>query len=121
MIDRGAEISGMDRRARRAATAVLAVALATLQPPPASAAFRPCQAKVREQLERMDIDAGEVRSTSVSSRTRSRRGGNRVIGFDAWVGLKSCEGSLVLRLNRSCRLKDAYSRGECRLPDLPHH
>lgn len=123
MIRKCMQLRGKGRRARRARISILALALAAvpaaLAAPPALAAGEPCQAALREHLARINIDAGDVRSTSVSARMQSRRGGNRVIGFDAWVGLNSCSGSLVLRMTRGCRLKEAYTRGDCRVPDLP--
>jgi hypothetical protein len=106
---------------RLATSLALAAVLAALAAPPSLAAGNACQAAVSEHLERMKIDTGDVRTISVSARTRSRRGGNRVIGIDAWVSLESCRGSLVMRMSRSCRLKEVYSRGECRFPDVPHH
>jgi len=108
------------RRAGLASRLTVFVVLAALVVPPALAADNACEAAVSERLARMNIDSGDVRSTGLAARIGTRRGGS-VTGYDAWVNLKSCRGSIVLHLNRRCRVKDVYSKGECKFPDLPHY
>ena len=112
-------ISGKGRRSGFVALATLALMLATLMPPAVSAASGPCQAAVSEHLERLGIKLADVRKVSLQARRQSTRNGGTVIGFDAWVDLKTCEGSLVLRMTRSCRVQQAYGRGACEIPGQP--
>ncbi len=95
----------------------LAIVLAALLASPALAAGDPCEAEVSERIARMNIDPGDVRSISVAARVRSRRGGSSVSGYDAWVSLESCRGSIVMRLSRQCRIEDVYGKGDCKVPD----
>lgn len=113
-------LRGWFRRVGLATIAALLIGLAILTAPPAFAAGNACEAAVNERLARMKVDPGDVRSTSIAARIGNRRGGS-VSGYDAWVALESCRGSIVLRLDRRCRVKEVYSRGACRFPDLPHH
>lgn len=110
-------IWGIIPRARLATAPALAVVLAALVAPPALAAGDPCEAVVSERLARMNIDPGDVRSISVAARIRSRRGGSSVTGYDAWVSLESCRGSIVMSLSRECRIKRVYSKGDCKVPN----
>jgi hypothetical protein len=104
--------------ARLATAPALAVVLAALVAPPALAAGDPCEAVVKERLARMNIDPGDVRSISIAARVRAqRRSGSSVSGFDAWVSLKSCRGSIVMSLSRECRIKRIYSKGDCKVPN----
>ena len=117
-MDHGSTLfNGAGRRTRLATAPALAVVLAALVAPPALAAGEPCEAVVRERLARMNIDPGDVRSISVAARVRAqRRSGSSVSGYDAWVSLESCRGSIVMNLSRECRIKQVYSKGDCKVP-----
>ena len=43
---------------------------------------------------------------------------NSCKGVTAWVSLNSCKGSVVIGADAYCRVNRAYTRGECRVPDL---
>jgi hypothetical protein len=84
---------------------------------------RACAAAVRERLTRMGIGSNTVRSISIATRRRPSRGGSKKglgrssstsEGFDGWVRLKTCSGHLVVNLDRECRVKRVYSRGDCK-------
>lgn len=85
---------------------------------------RACKAAVEERLGRMGVNPNDVRSISIATRRRpSRRGGSKKglgrsssasDGFDGWVRLKTCSGHVVVDLDRECRVKRVYSRGDCK-------
>ena len=84
---------------------------------------RACTAAVKERLGRMGVNSNDVRSISIATRRRPSRGGSKKglgrssstsDGFDGWVRLKSCSGHLVVNLDRECRAKRVYSRGDCK-------
>ncbi len=82
---------------------------------------RACTAAVRERLSRMGIDSNNVRSISIATRKRATRGGSKRSrgpsvsdGFDGWVRLRTCTGHLVVNLDRECRAKKVYGRGDCK-------
>ena len=39
-------------------------------------------------------------------------------GVTAWVSLNSCQGSVVIDLNRRCRINQSWTRGQRRVPGL---
>lgn len=40
----------------------------------------------------------------------------RIQGYDVWVRLEGCDGSLVFVYNRACQLRRVYARGDCQVP-----
>jgi hypothetical protein len=99
---------------------VLLVAGLMLAATPAFGGNTPrCESTVAERLAEYGIGGGEVSGIYyVAKVVAPGRTGRRIRGVTAWVSLVSCEGSLVIDLNNSCRVKQAYTRGQCRLPGL---
>ena len=114
---------GMFRKIGLAAGLVLFVTPAAGQNERVISGERACAAAVRERLSRMGIDPNTVRSISIATRRRATRGGSKKglgrsasvsEGFDGWVRLNTCSGHLVVNLDRECRAKKVYSRGDCK-------
>ena len=82
---------------------------------PAEAARNPCEATVAERLERLNVDPSDIRRIDYVPVYRSRRDNTQLIGFEAWVSLRSCRGNLVVKMSRQCRIRQVYGRGECEL------
>ena len=82
---------------------------------PADAARNPCEATVAERLERLNVDPSDIRRIDYVPVRRFSRDNTRVIGFEAWVSLRSCRGNLVVNMSRHCRIRQVYGRGECEL------
>ena len=106
-----------------AALVVLFVTPAAAQNEKVLTGERACAAAVRERLSRMRVDPNDVRSISIATRRRPSRGGSKKglgrssstsEGYDGWVRLKSCSGHLVVNLDRECRAKRVYARGDCK-------
>jgi len=85
----------------------------------APAVAAPCEKTVAAQLERLQIDPDNVRDIAYQRRIRTSRNGAHIVGYEAWVGLANCRGSLVIGMSRRCRVKQVYSRGDCRVPGVP--
>ena len=81
---------------------------------PADAARNPCKATVAERLERLNVDPSDIRKIDYVA-VRGNREGGQLIGFEAWVSLRSCRGNLVVNMSRHCRIRQVYGRGECEL------
>ena len=95
---------------------ILSCALAMLVATAAHAQVQPCAAKVDRVLMELQIDAADLRWTTVLPELLTRRKGRqRVVGYEAWVRLKSCEGALIVELKTRCRLRQIYTRGGCSL------
>lgn len=113
----------MFRKLGLAALLVLFVTPAAAQNEKVLSGERACKAAVRERLGRMQISSNDVRSISIAERRRATRGGSKKglgrstsmgEGFDGWVRLKTCSGHLVVNLDRECRAKRVYARGDCK-------
>ncbi len=79
-----------------------------------------CEAEVDQRLNRIDVDRADIEKIFY---TRQFHGGGRkdrtrVVGTDAWVRFHSCKGSLVIDLDRYCRVRQVYTRGQCKIPGL---
>ena len=109
------------RRGSVAAAACLAFLLVSALPVPAFSA-NSCAAESGAALARLGIPPAEVRSITVVPEIRStREGGGRVIGYEAWIRLQSCQGALIVSFNRHCQEQQAYTRGDCRVAGLPSY
>ena len=83
------------------------------------AAAHPCDAAARAELERLGIPPGTDVKTSFVEVTEGGRGGTRVVGWEAWTSLAACRGSVVTKFGRTCRARETYTRGDCRVADFP--
>ena len=90
-------------------------ALALTMGAPAEAARKYCEAAVAERLERLNVEPSDIRGISYVQERGGGQDGGRVVGFSAWVSLKSCRGSLVIDMSRQCRVRQVYGRGACDL------
>lgn len=98
-----------------AAMAAVCVALSAPAGTPAEAAREPCEATVTERLNRLNVDRSDIRNIHYVAIRRGGRDGGRLAGFEAWVGLRSCKGNLVIEMSRHCRVRQVYGRGACDL------
>ena len=71
-----------------------------------------------ELLAMLDIGPTSVASIAYVPELAGGRSGTSLVGVVAWVDLEACSGSVVIEMNRRCRVKDAYTHGECRVPGL---
>ena len=85
----------------------------------APARAEPCERVVAAELERLRIGPERVANIVYQRRIRTSRNRVHVVGYEAWVDLAECRGSLVVDLSRRCRVRPVYTRGECRLPGVP--
>ena len=90
-------------------------ALALTMGAPAEAARKYCEATVAERLDRLNVEPSDIRGISYVPKRRQSRDDHRVVGFVAWVSLRSCRGSLVIEMSRHCRIRQVYGRGACDL------
>ena len=90
----------------------LGLALAILSSTPAEAARAYCEGTVAERLDRLNVDRSDVRGIFYDAQ-RGGRDNDHVVRILAWVSLQSCKGHLVIELDRHCRVRQVYGRGEC--------
>lgn len=94
---------------------LLITALLTQQ---AQAAER-CAEEAAEYLEELPLAEGEVKSVRLMEKINIADDfGPEIFGVDAWVRLNSCSGWLVLNMSKGCFLRQAYTRGDCKVEGL---
>ncbi len=77
-----------------------------------------CETSINRYLAHLKIAEDEVTNISVFS-VKPTTG--RLLGYRAWVSLKSCRGSLVINLAPHCGVIDTYTRADCRFEGVPRH
>ncbi len=77
-----------------------------------------CESVVDQQLDRLNVDRAEIERLFYTQQYRRVRGDERVVGTDAWVRFHSCKGYLVIDLDNFCRVRQVYTRGECKIPGV---
>ncbi len=86
---------------------------------PALADTGPCQTEAAKRLESLGIAPTEVKNISMIEIVDNPEF-EQTIELQAWATLLSCRGSVVIKLTPRCRVKEAYTRGGCRVENVPH-
>lgn len=102
-------------RPLRVAGALLAfVTAAAIDPAPSGAAAEPrCSRQAQAHLAALGVERSDIQDLNVVTIPGSQEMGN-VAEYQAWTNLRSCEGSVVVRMRHSCGIIDTYARGACR-------
>ncbi len=80
----------------------------------------PCLAEAHSQIPALGISSDRLKSVNTVAVTGGGRDiGPFIVGVEAWLTLDDCRGSVVIVMDNYCRLKDAYTRGNCALPVRP--
>ncbi len=78
-----------------------------------------CNSTIDQRLSDLKVNRADLDKISIFPRYENRDDQtNRVLGFDAWVRFKGCTGALVIDLERDCRVRQVYTRGQCRVPGV---
>ncbi len=97
----------------------LALAIAAL-PATAAAQTERFAAATAQRLAELQITDSEVRSIDYKiKRNMTDKAGPPIRGATAWIRLNGCSGWLVIDMNRSAYVNQAYTRGDCRVEDVP--
>lgn len=108
------------------ASALLIAACANLSPPPQAApepgavsaldqlSSNACNEVVASSLAGARIPASEVRYLTYGLYRDINRG--EIVGYDAWVGMNSQPGAVVVQLDALCTPQQIYARGGAQLP-----
>lgn len=97
----------------------LGLAVGLLTAAPAIADQRPCKTVAAKHLETLGIGAEDVVDIAMI-RILNNPEISSIIELQAWTILKSCPGNLVIKLTPFCRVKEVYTRGDCRIDNIPH-
>jgi hypothetical protein len=85
----------------------------------AQGADAPCRDTTVEHLKGLGIEANGIKEINVVSIIGNLEIGNTV-ELQAWTLLKSCTGSLVVKMTPLCSVKETYSRGGCTFANVRH-
>ena len=102
----------------RVAAAIVALGVVLAGTPALAGKYPRCEATVAERLGGYGIGETDVAGIDYVPQPRLNRTPRSVRGVTAWVSLKTCKGSVVIDMNTRCRVKQAYTRGQCRVPGL---
>ena len=106
--------------AKALGAAVLAAAMALSATLPAHAADNhPCTTAVTRHLDSLGIDRSDVTGIDMVTTLAVPEMGT-IRELQAWASFRSCAGSLVVKLAKSCRVKEEYTRGGCRFDGVSH-
>ena len=86
---------------------------------PALADTEPCETVAAKRLESLGIAATEVKDISMIQILNSPEFGT-IRELQAWATLLSWPGNVVINLTPRCRIKETYTRGGCRVENIPH-
>ncbi len=73
------------------------------------------------KLAELRLDPGLASTARFSERTRGDADLGLIDGYDASIALPGCRGRLVMALTQSHRVKEVYTRGDCRLDGVPRY
>ncbi len=93
--------------------AAIGFCLAVAVSVPAYGAGYACRDVVADRLGELGIDSAEMSNIYYIRIPSNRRGGG-VVGVEVWVSFRTCRGNLVSIMDRHCRIKRTYGRGDCR-------
>ena len=92
--------------------AVFLLSAVSAQPVAAQSATR-CAKAAEAELQSLPLGPDAVTSIQYERKLNPRDQGPPVVGYRAWVRLKSCTGYLVIDMTRSCFVRQSYTRGNC--------
>lgn len=83
------------------------------------AAALDCHVSAERELQELGLGAGEIAEIRYVEKLNPTERGPDVLGVRAWIRLQACDsGYLVIDMTRTCFVRQSYTRGECRLPDV---
>ncbi len=73
----------------------------------------PCLAAVQAEIARVGLAETRIERIGFARQVRTLGDNNRTVGFDGWVRLNDCGGSMVVDLDTRCNVRQTYVRGMC--------
>ncbi len=79
----------------------------------AGAAPHRCAVPVAEAMSLRGLAPSRINRTVFVAVTDGGRGGAYVVGYEAWMDLQSCPGTVVAKISLQCEIEETYTRGTC--------
>ncbi len=77
-----------------------------------------CRLTVTRVLADLGVPPQDIRFFELQPLTQNRRTRPLVVGMQGWIGLHSCQGSLVIDMSRTCRVRRVYGKDGCEFENL---
>ena len=88
---------------------------------PVLAAPHHCPGAVMDALGKHGVASEHIIRTVFIDEKSDGQGRSIVIGYEAWVDLKTCKGTLVAKMDRCSDIWEIYSRRACDFPGLKNY
>ena len=88
---------------------------------PVLAAPHYCAGAVMDALDKHGVASEHIIRTVFIYENSDRQGRSIVIGYEAWVELKTFKGTLVVKMDRCCDIWETYSRRASEFPGLKNY
>lgn len=85
---------------------------------PTLAAPHRCAGPIANAAAKGGIAPAQIKRTVFVDVTDGGRDGAFVVGYEAWIDMKSCKGTIVAKMTLQCEIEETYSRGACDFPGL---
>lgn len=95
----------------------LALVIGVVSDTSAAGTDRACQTAAAEHLQNLGVGSQDIKEINMVRIIGLPELGN-TIELQGWAILKSCQGSVVMKLTPACRPKETYSRGNCDIPNV---
>ena len=80
-----------------------------------------CTDAASRHVSDLGIDQSDVQEVSVLEQTQIVDGEPKIIGYQAWIGLNSCDrGKLVVKMSLQCQYKTAFTTSSCEVEGVCH-
>ena len=101
------------------AAAIVALGLVIAGAPALAGNYPRCEADVAERIGEYGVGETDIAGIDYVRKVLAvSRSQETISGVTAWVSLNACKGSVVIVMNTQCQMKQAYTRGQCRVPGL---
>ncbi len=77
-----------------------------------------CLPTVEKEIRRIRLPQSRIDLIQLSKVERDSREQRRVDGFNAWIRLIDCPGSVIIDMDRNCRVRQVYVNGMCEVPNV---
>ena len=101
-------------------TLLIIMALLALNAPVLAAPHR-CAGAVIDALGEHGITPEQIKRTVFIDETDGGQGRSPVVGYEAWIDMKSCKGTLVAKMDRHCGIWEIYTKAACDVPGLKNY
>jgi len=79
-----------------------------------------CAKPVAAKMAQFDVAGPQIKRIVFDDIVENTRNA-QIVGYEAWVDLKRCRGSVVIRLSLQCEVEEVYSRGNCNVAGLKNY